>query len=403
MDAILYLGRLPDVVTPEAAAGTGGWILQSLQVSKYAVTLGVLAAVADASLQGIAMRLELHCCPRGPGGSRECGHWRTGRTAKAFVYAGTAGIVASVVRMVFYDSLPIPVILPQVIPCELLLLPFQFVVWDGEEDHLTRNVPHYLLLYTLINLVVYVPIAVISQFWELEVLQLVALSIQQMWIGFSALGLLLFFNRYHEWQRRIPLPPDPSRALRWSNPALINAAHFFGNLSVVFLTTEVVLKRSSVFPFLPTLPLWFAQILVNTQMQLIEEGDIRPVVKMIRMASVLLALPACNLKVEDYFPTLSTLANVLAFSAFSLWIGTFNEEWRQLFDDIEGPPPREPPEWAIDRMCDFRFLTEGPGAGDPPAAMAEAPPPTTTTVVPEDSAAVPPKVPDPPPTSPAPP
>lgn len=37
------------------------------------------------------------------------------------------------------------VILPQFVPCELLLLPFQYVIYKGQDSHVTRNMTYYML------------------------------------------------------------------------------------------------------------------------------------------------------------------------------------------------------------------------------------------------------------------
>ena len=353
---------------------------QSVVTSKWVVSVGVVASVFDAGLQWLCMNDgPVRFCLKDQ--SEKPDVWNTSRTFKVFTLASTIGAAGSLGSYVAKGGLQVllnPDIWLQFLPCEVLLLPLQYTVFSGHSQHLVRHVPFHLLVYTAVDLSVYIPVQIVNRFLKSDLLYMISLNVQTMWIGLSALVILFFVNIYPQKMREAELPSGSSKALRWSNPALIIGSQFGGNLAFLFLTSFVILNRSHGFPFMPSLPLWCYQITINTQMQLADEEAIPTVTKTLRMVVPALALPA-QLKVQEYLPSLDTLANVLAFAAYMLWIGTFNTEWEELYDKREGVPSN--PDWWVDHIGEDcvsnlqdRIQTRTVAKSDVPEAVPEAVP-----------------------------
>ena len=118
-----------------------------------------------------------------------------------------------------------------------------------------------------------------------------------------------------------------------------------GNASWVVLTLYVVLNNSQYLSSRVLLPLLAWQMVVNTQQQMVEEEELMPVgIRMIRVFLPMLTIPASHI---TGLPKWETSFGLLALSSYTLWIGSFLDEWRLLYDAVEGP-----------RVVDDKFILD---------------------------------------------
>ena len=223
----------------------------ALTTSKSAIGVGICFTVGDAVVQYFVHKVELQVSPRPPAaadppaarpdGPRRPGSptppeyaWDTGRTYCAFVVGSTLGITVTAVKMLVQGS-PWQGLLASVLPAELMLLPFQAIACTGHSDHFARNLPGYMMLLTLVQLVVGYPTLI----WGLvapknELLTglptLIATEVQELLLGFSAVGIFIFANRYPEKQWVMPLVGDTTDLMAHCNQPLIVIGQVLGVL-----------------------------------------------------------------------------------------------------------------------------------------------------------------------------
>jgi hypothetical protein len=317
-----------------------GALSGALTTSTHAIAVGVLFAVGDAAVQFVVSEtrftvstLRTKLCEGETDGAGDV-VWDLGRTFTAFVGGATLGTALSLATLTVGQHLGPWEVLVTVGPAAALLLPFQLQVATGHARHFARNLPGYMLLLTLLNIVVGYP----TLLWSLlepnsasGLPQLVALQIRSMLVGFGAVGIFMFANRYPAKQWRMEMAPG-----EWAprlHPVLIVAGQAAGNLSWVLLALFAVFSGTEEFPLFLTIPLMLYQVVVTTHMQLVSSSEVPVGTRMLRVFLPILTIPA------DHMQGVSGLAqsfNLLAFSAYTLWIGSFHDEWTRLYDEVEG-------------------------------------------------------------------
>eukprot|EP00667_Euglena_gracilis_P011482 EG_transcript_11741 len=316
---------------------------EALTTSTHAIVFGVVFAVGDATVQYVVSGAELtfkvaqrKLCHEEEAEGEPAMRWELARTFTAFVGGATLGTALSLVTMTFVKRLGLPHILANIVPTELLLLPFQTVCLTGNAWHFARNLPGYMMLLTLLDLMVGWPVLFWS-FFEPNTAsglpQLAAAEVRAILLGMSSVGFFMFANRYPEKQWTMEVDTSAGEWVSTAHPLLIVAGQVMGNLCWVLLFLFSVTSGSSDFPLWLTIPPNCYQLIVNVHMQLVSVGDVPVGTRMLRVFIPILTIPA------DHMTDLAGLQqafNMLAFSSYTLWVSSFQDEWKRLYDELEG-------------------------------------------------------------------